>query len=79
MGTRTVICHSNGCDLMAGTRRTRFADGVLESLERLNVPEGEALTITIILLPLTGGGGGLEHSTGGWQGRIDADELQRSL
>ena len=36
---------------MAGTIRARFANGVLEPLEHLDVPEGEVLTITIIRLP----------------------------
>ena len=42
---------------MAGTIRARFANGVLEPLERLDVPEGEVLTITIIRLPVKEGGG----------------------
>ena len=50
---------------MAGTIRARFVNGVLEPLERLDVPEGEVLTITIIRLPVKAGGGGLERSAGG--------------
>ncbi len=64
---------------MAGTIRARFANGVLEPLERLDVPEGEVLTITIIRLPVNEGGGGLERSTGGWKGLIDAEELKRNI
>ncbi len=64
---------------MAGTIRARFANGVLEPLERLDVPEGEVLTITIIRLPFPEGGGGLERSAGGWKGLIDADELKRHI
>ena len=37
---------------MAGTIRARFANGVLEPLEHLDVPEGEVFTITIIRLPV---------------------------
>lgn len=36
---------------MAGTIRACFANGGLEPLEHLDVPEGEILTITIIRLP----------------------------
>jgi len=64
---------------MAGTIRARFANGVLEPLERLDVPEGEVLTITIIRLPVNEGGGGLERSAGGWKGLIDAEELKRNI
>ena len=64
---------------MAGTIRARFANGVLEPLERLDVPEGEVLTITIIRLPVKEDGGGLERSAGGWKGLIDAEELKRNI
>jgi predicted DNA-binding antitoxin AbrB/MazE fold protein len=64
---------------MAGTIRARFVNGVLEPLERLDVPEGEVLTITIIRLPAGEAGGGLERSAGGWKGLIDAEELKRNI
>jgi predicted DNA-binding antitoxin AbrB/MazE fold protein len=64
---------------MAGTIRARFANGVLEPLERLDVPEGEVLTITIIRLPAAEKPGGLERSAGGWKGLIDAEELKRNI
>ena len=64
---------------MAGTIRARFANGVLEPLKHLDVPEGEVLTITIIRLPVKEGGGGLERSAGGWKGLIDAEELKRNI
>ena len=64
---------------MAGTIRARFVNGVLEPLERLDVPEGEVLTITIIRLPVREGGGGLERSAGGWKGLLDADEFKRNI
>ena len=64
---------------MAGTIEARFANGVLEPLERLDVPEGEVLTITIIRLPVKVRGGGLERSAGGWKGLIDAEELKRNI
>jgi predicted DNA-binding antitoxin AbrB/MazE fold protein len=63
-----VIRNNNRRDPMASTIRARFAKGVLEPLEHLDVPEGEVLTITIIRLPAKKGGGGLERSAGGWSG-----------
>ena len=64
---------------MAGTIQARVANGVLEPLERLDVPEGEGLTITIIRLPVNVRGGGLERSAGGWKGLIDAEALKRNI
>ena len=64
---------------MAGTIRARFVNGILEPLERLDMPEGEVLTITIIRLPAGEAGGGLERSAGGWTGLIDAEELKRNI
>jgi predicted DNA-binding antitoxin AbrB/MazE fold protein len=64
---------------MAGTIRARFANGVFEPLERLDVPEGEVLTITIIRLPTADKAGGLKRSAGGWKGLIDAEELKRNI
>jgi hypothetical protein len=51
----------------------------LEPLERLDMPDGEVLTITIIRLPVREGGGGLERSAGGWKGTIDAEELIKNI
>jgi predicted DNA-binding antitoxin AbrB/MazE fold protein len=76
---KTVTYNKKRRDPMAGTIRARFANGVLEPLERLDVPEGEVLTITIIRLSVNEGGGGLERSAGGWKGLIDAEELKRNI
>jgi predicted DNA-binding antitoxin AbrB/MazE fold protein len=76
---KTVTYNKKRRDPMAGTIRARFANGVLEPLERLDVPEGEVLTITIIRLPVNEGGGGLERAAGGWKGLIDAEELKRNI
>jgi hypothetical protein len=48
---KTVTDSKKRRDLMASTTPTRLANGALEPLERLDVPEGEVLTITIIRLP----------------------------
>jgi predicted DNA-binding antitoxin AbrB/MazE fold protein len=76
---KTVTNTKKRRDPMAGTIRARFANGVLEPLERLDVLEGEVLTITIMRLPVNEGGGGLERSAGGWKGLIDAEELKRHI
>jgi predicted DNA-binding antitoxin AbrB/MazE fold protein len=79
MRVKTMSDNKKRRDPMAGTIRARFSHGVLEPLERLDVPEGEVLTITIIRLPAGQAGGGLERSAGGWKGLIDAEELKRNI
>jgi predicted DNA-binding antitoxin AbrB/MazE fold protein len=79
MRSKTVTHNKNRRETMAGTIRARFANGVLEPLERLDVPDGEVLTITIIRLPAAEKPGGLERSAGGWKGTIDADELIKNI
>jgi hypothetical protein len=64
---------------MAGTIRTCFANGGREPLERLDVPEGEILTVTIIRLPPGEAGGGIERSAGGWKDLIGAADLKRHI
>jgi len=68
-----------GGNPMGKTIRARFSKSVLEPLERLDVDEGEVLTITIMRLPVAAGPGGLDHSAGGWRGLIDAEELKRNI
>jgi predicted DNA-binding antitoxin AbrB/MazE fold protein len=64
---------------MGTTIRARFSHGVLEPLDQLDVPDGEVVTITIIRLPATTRGSGLERSAGGWKDLIDAEALKRNI
>jgi hypothetical protein len=66
-------------DAVGTTIRARFLHGLLEPPDRLDVPDGEVVTITIIRLPTTATGSGLERSAGGWKGLIDAEELKRNI
>ncbi len=50
---------------MGTTIRARFSHGFLEPLDRVDVPEGEVVTITIIRLPTLAAGRGLERFAGG--------------
>jgi len=76
---KTITASNKRRDPMAGTIQARVANGVLEPLEHLDVPEGEVLTIIVIRLPVNVRGGGLERSVGGWKGLIDAEELKRNI
>jgi predicted DNA-binding antitoxin AbrB/MazE fold protein len=65
--------------MMSGTVRARFKAGVLELLEKTNLPEGKEVTVTIIETPTTRGADGLRRSAGGWKGLIDADTLIENI
>ncbi len=63
---------------MNRTIRARFKAGVLEPLERVELPEGEEVTVTI----------GEAHrqdievfrrAAGSWRGKIDAEALIRNI
>jgi predicted DNA-binding antitoxin AbrB/MazE fold protein len=65
--------------MMSGTVRARFKAGVLELLEKTNLPEGKEVTVTIIETPTPRGADGLRRSAGGWKGLIDADTLIENI
>jgi predicted DNA-binding antitoxin AbrB/MazE fold protein len=60
---------------MAETIRARVKAGRLELLEKINLPEGTEVTVTILKMPTSKGAEGLRRSAGGWKGLIDADKL----
>ena len=62
---------------MGGTIRARFTRGVLEPLERVGLPEGKELTITILDIPSGRDFEAFRRSAGGWKGTIDAEALMR--
>ena len=70
---------------MAGTIRARVRRGTLELLEKINLPEGTEVSITILETPArsdTEKRGMLEAlraTAGGWKGLIDAEELKRNI
>lgn len=64
---------------MAGTIRARFTHGVLEPLERIDLPEGKEVTITIIDVPFGRDFEAFRRSAGGWKGTIDAEALIRNI
>ena len=64
---------------MGGTIRARFTGGVLEPRERVDLPEGKEVTITIIDVPSGNDVDAFRRSAGGWKGTIDADALIRNI
>ena len=64
---------------MAGTIRARVWRGMLELLEKVDLPEGTEVSVTILETPTTKSADGLRRSAGGWKGLIDAEELIENI
>ena len=65
---------------MTRTIRARFAKGVIEPLEELEMPEGREITVTISDSSAPGENeDAFEACAGGWKGLIDAEELKRNI
>jgi predicted DNA-binding antitoxin AbrB/MazE fold protein len=55
--------------------RARVKAGMLELLEKVDLPDGTEVSITILKTPTPKGADGLRRSAGGWKGLIDAETL----
>ena len=60
---------------MSGTVRARMKRGMLELLEKVDIPEGTEVSVTILETPTPKSAGGLSRSAGGWKGLVDAEKL----
>lgn len=64
---------------MGDTIRARVRGGVLEPIDRIELREGDEVTVTIIDLPSGRDLVAFARSRGGWRGTIDADALIRGI
>ena len=64
---------------MGTTIKARFSGGVLEPLEKLELREGQEVTVTILSLALKKDANWLARTAGGWAGLIDAERLKREV
>ena len=64
---------------MGKTIRARFSKGVIEPLEKINIPEGEEITVTIMEVPLKQRKGSFAKSAGAWKGTLDAEKLIKNI
>ena len=58
---------------MAGTVRARVGRGVLELLEKVDLPEGKEVSVTILETPEARDFAAFDRAAGSWQGTVDAD------
>jgi predicted DNA-binding antitoxin AbrB/MazE fold protein len=64
---------------MGGTIRARVKGGVLEPLERTNLPEGKEVLITVVGVAEDPDDEAFLRSAGSWKGLIDADKFIRDV
>jgi len=61
------------------TIKARYSGGILEPLEKLELTEGQEVTLTIFSLPLGADADFLTRTAGGWAGLIDAERLKHEV
>jgi predicted DNA-binding antitoxin AbrB/MazE fold protein len=64
---------------MSKTIRARVNKGVLEPLEKVDLPEGGEVLVTIIRVATRGNRDAFRRAFGRWKGTIDADALIRNI
>ena len=55
--------------------RARMKCGMLELLEKVDIPEGTEVSVTILETPRPRSADGLRRSAEGWKGLVDAEKL----
>ncbi len=64
---------------MSGTLRARVNRGMLELLDKIDLPEGTEVSVTILETPIPKSADGLRRSAGGWKGLVDAEKLIENI
>ena len=64
---------------MGATIRARVKGGVLEPLERTDLPEGKEVLITVLKIVQDTDDEAFLRSAGSWKGLIDAEKLIRDI
>lgn len=64
---------------MTKTIRARMRGGALEPMERIDLCEGEEVTVTIAKEPTAQDLEAFRRAAGSWRGKVDAEELIRNI
>lgn len=59
--------------------KARFSKGMIEPLEKVDIPEGKEFTLTIMDIPIKGGKEAFKKAAGAWRGTIDAGKLIKDI
>jgi predicted DNA-binding antitoxin AbrB/MazE fold protein len=66
-------------DLMAGTVRARVKHGMLELLDKIDLPEGKEVSVTILDVPSPADRAAFRRSAGSWKDTVDAETLIKNI
>jgi predicted DNA-binding antitoxin AbrB/MazE fold protein len=72
---RRIYPKIKGGNKVTKTIKARYSKGVIEPLEKVDIPEGRELIVTVVEVPSECREDALEKSAGAWKGTIDADKL----
>ena len=61
------------------TIRARVRGGVFEPLEKIDLPEGKEVLVTVIAISDGSDADAFRSAAGGWKGLIDAEALIRNI
>jgi len=64
---------------LSETIRVRVKDGVLEPLERMNLPEGKEVVISVVAVVEDPDEEAFLRSAGSWEGLVNAEEFIRQV
>jgi hypothetical protein len=56
-----------------------MSGGMLELLDKVDIPEGTEVCVTILATPTPKSADGLRRSAGGWKGLVDAEKLIENI
>ena len=65
--------------MMNSTVRARVTRGMLELLDKVDLPEGKEVTVTILDVPSPGDREAFRRAAGGWKGTVDTDTLIKNI
>ena len=64
---------------MGATIRMRVTRGTLRPLDKVSLPEGREVTVTILDVPSSGDLNAFDRAAGGWKGSIDTKKLIKKI
>lgn len=64
---------------MGGSFRARIKNGVLEPLEKIDLPEGTEVIVVVHRTPSNFDVEASRRTAGSWKDKVDADELIRNI
>ena len=64
---------------MGTTIRMRVTRGSLKPLEKISLPEGREVTVTILDVPSVRDLDAFDRAAGGWKGSVDTEQLLRDI